>query len=80
MIIKSRIYRVFGFVFAALGLLIFTWIFVGSYHGDFFLAARQPNLVFVFLLPFIPACVLAWMSSRYEKKALTLLEKAEKAS
>ena len=80
LVLKSRLYRLIGLLFAVVGLVIFLIIFSHAFKGNFLHAAKDPFILLIVLLPFLPACVLAWMSSSLEKKALSKLEKSDESS
>lgn len=80
LLLKARFYRVFGLIFAAVGLTVFIAIFAYSYNGDVFIAVKEPMAFFIVIIPFLPACVLAWIADSSEKKAIRMLEKEGKTS
>ncbi|MEM6781689.1 MAG: hypothetical protein AAF569_07480 [Pseudomonadota bacterium] len=80
LILKSRFYRFFGLIFAAVGLFIFIFIFAYSFKGDVFLATKEPMAIMIVIIPFLPACILSWIGGLAEKKAITMLEKTANSS
>ena len=75
LVIKSKLYRFFGLMFAGVGVLIFLAIFFQGYGGDIGEAAKEPTFILIVLIPFMPALVLSWVAGATEKKALASLEK-----
>lgn len=74
LILKSRYYRFFGLIFAAVGLFVFITVFAKGFTTDEFISVQElPMLLLIVLTPFLPACVLSWIAASAEKKALAAL-------
>lgn len=73
LLLRSRIYRVIALVFAAMGLVIFTVLYLKYMQGDILSALKKPSLVLIILIPFLPAFVLSRMAFKAENKFAKLL-------
>ena len=74
MLLKARIYRLIGIIFALLGLFLFGATYFEKYQGNLFAAFRDPLFALFILTPFVPAVVLAFMASGCERKAERMLD------
>lgn len=79
LVIKARIYRVLGLIFALVGLVIFLIMFMRHVEGSFFSSLTNPFVVTMIIFPFLPAAVLSFLARRlereYEKKYMQQQEK-----
>lgn len=74
MLLRSRIYRFIALVFAALGLVMFLYLYFHRLDGDMMHALSKPGTVLVILLPFLPAAIMSWLAVRAENRFMALLE------
>jgi hypothetical protein len=72
--LKSKVYRVLSLAFIMIGLLIFSIQYINNVDGRFLEALRNPEIVLIFLIPFIPAFFLFLIANSYEKKYLKAVE------
>lgn len=77
--VKSKLYRGLGLLFAVFGLLIFIFIFSKSASGDISSLVNQPFSIIVMFSPFIPAAVFSFLAGRHEKKYLSLSGQAQES-
>lgn len=68
LIIKARIYRFLGLVFAILGLVMLIALFMRNVEGSLFSSLTNPYIVVMILFPFLPAIVLSMRARSFEKK------------
>ena len=68
LLIKARVYRFFALAFAFFGFVIFLFLYFRHIDGRLLDALTNMKTVMIILVPFLPAAVLAWLSSRTEKK------------
>lgn len=67
-LMKSRLYRLFAMIFAGGGLLVFIAM-SARYMGEGLIdILRDPRIIAVILIPFLPAAVMARMSESAHKK------------
>ncbi len=78
-LIKAKFYRFFAIVFAVVGLVLFTYLYFEKVSGHFFEAIKEPWLVLIILIPFLPAAILSWIASRMEKKLMKVIEDSHSA-
>lgn len=71
-VVKARFYRLFAVLFAIGGLVMFLYLYLDRVEGHLFDALRDPFVVVIILVPFLPAVVLSWLAGKHER----LLEKA----
>ena len=74
LLIKTRLYRFFALAFAFTGLLVFLYLYFKNVEGHLLEALRNPLFVFILLVPFMPAAILAWKAERIEKQFYALLQ------
>lgn len=67
-LVKSKVYRFASLLFVTIGILVFCVLYVKNVDGRFFEAIRDPFTISIFLVPFIPAALLSFLSDRAEKK------------
>lgn len=73
-------YRISGFVFAILGVLIFATAYTNLADGSFLKLFQEPSIMIWLISPFLPSSLLFWMYGRAEKKLSRLLEQTEKSA
>ena len=71
LLIKAKAYRIFAYVFAVVGAMVFLILYFNYFKGDVMASLRDPITVFMVLFPFLPAILLL----RKSKKAETALQK-----
>ncbi|MCB9988773.1 MAG: hypothetical protein H6868_05475 [Rhodospirillales bacterium] len=74
LLMKARLYRYIAVVFALVGLAIFLAIYLSHVEGRLLEALSNPLILASFLIPFLPALLLSWLSGRTEKKFYAFLE------
>ncbi len=77
---KARVYRVFAMVFVIVGLLVFIQLYLTKVEGRLAEAIRDPFMVTIFLVPFLPAAVLSLLATRLERKLISAIKKEEAAA
>lgn len=73
LLIKTRVYRFFALTFAALGLIIFMFLYFRHLDGRLLEALTEVKTVVIILVPFLPAAVLAGLAAKTETKFYELL-------
>lgn len=68
LLIKSRLYRFFALAFALMGVVVFITLFFRFVEGQFFTALRDPSIIAMITIPFLPAVVLSLMAQKTEQK------------
>ncbi len=68
LLIKSRVYRVLGLVFAVVGLAVFFVTFMRHVEGAFFSSLTNPFVVTMIIFPFLPAAVLSFLAGRLDRE------------
>lgn len=68
---KARLYRVFAIVFAVVGAMLFIHLYLNNIQGRVLASFTNPSILFMLLVPFLPAIVLSWIAARMEKKVLS---------
>ena len=71
-LIKSKFYRGVSLVFVVLGIVVFMILYNANVEGRLIEALKTPFTIAMFVVPFLPAAVLSYMASKYEKKYLKL--------
>ena len=79
-LMRARIYRYVGYMFAIVGLFVFFGLFIQNYKGDIMMVSKEPGALFIILIPVFPALVFFFLSNSTESKALAVLEKDDKTS
>lgn len=73
-ILKARLYRLFAFMFAGIGLILFIFMYFQNIEGNLLQAFQNPLNIGIFVIPFLPAFVLSLRASSLEKKVFDVLE------
>lgn len=68
LVLKAKIFRFFALIFALAGMVIFVILYFQNVQGTFLSALTNPFIVFIVLVPFLPAAVLSFMAHRLERK------------
>lgn len=68
LLIKSRIYRFFALAFALMGLVVFIMLFFRHIEGQLFAALRDPSIIAMITIPFLPAVVFSLMAQKTEQQ------------
>ena len=74
-LIKAKLYRFMAICLAIVGLVVFFFQYMEHVEGKLATIISSPQLVLIFLLPFLPAAVLSWLSMRAYNKSYDALEK-----
>lgn len=69
LLLKAKLLRLFAIVFAFAGLVVFIALYFQHIEGTFFSALTNPFVVFIVILPFLPAVVLSMRASKLERDA-----------
>ena len=77
LLIKSRLYRFFALAFAVMGVVVFVTLYFKNIEGHLLEALRNPSIIAIILIPFLPAIVLSLMAQRAEQKFMKLLKPEE---
>ena len=75
LLMKARVYRMIGMVFAFVGLATFMILYFRHIEGNILGALSSPSLIVIILVPFLPAAVLSWMAVRMESRFYSLVHK-----
>jgi hypothetical protein len=67
-LIKSKLYRFVSLLFVTLGVFVFCVMYIKNVEGRMLEALRDPMIITVFLVPFLPAAILTMMADSAEKK------------
>lgn len=73
-LLKTRLYRFIALCFLILGVALFIVLYLRFIEGDALTALRQPSLILILLLPFLPAAVLTSMSAKAHKQFFRIME------
>lgn len=65
---KARVYRLLALMFVLVGILLFAYIYTTKIQGNFAEAIKDPYVITIFIVPFLPAAFLSWLASRQEEK------------
>ena len=68
LVLKAKIFRFFALVFALAGMVIFVVLYFQNVEGAFLSALTNPFIIFIVLVPFLPAAVLSFLASRLERE------------
>lgn len=77
LLMKSKIYRLLALIFAFTGLAVFVVLYLRNVEGQLFEALRQPVIVAIILVPFLPAIVLSILGQKTEKAFWALMQPAQ---
>lgn len=80
LLIKSRFYRIFALAFAVMGLVIFAYLYMTHIEGNFSEVLRNPSIIVILLVPFLPAIVLSLLAQKFERQFAKLGKTAEAAA
>lgn len=72
LLIKSRLYRFFALVFALMGVVVFMFLYFRHVEGQLLEALRDPSIIAIVVIPFLPAVVLSLMAQRLERQFMKL--------
>lgn len=76
-LIKSKLYRFVSLLFITIGIFVFCVMYVQNVEGKLMQALKDPMIISVFLIPFIPAAVLSFLADSAEKKYKQMISKGE---
>lgn len=79
-IIKARVYRGLAIMFAIGGLIAFLRVYFTEVEGHLFDAVRDPWIVAILLLLFLPSVTLSWQARRLERRFFKIMEGLERAA
>lgn len=65
--IKVKMYRIFSAIFLVVGFLIFLLLYNGFMEGRPMRDMLSFAMVFIIILPFLPATALSWIAMKTEK-------------
>lgn len=80
MLIKAKFYRAASVIFALCGIGVFVFLMSRFVDGDIYVVLKDPTIIIILLIPFLPAAVLSWLAVRSEKKFAAMLESLDKPS
>lgn len=72
--VKVKMYRIFAYIFFFVGILIFLMLYNGYMEGRPFKEVLSFAMIFIIIIPFLPAAVLSAIALRAEKDAKQSLE------
>ena len=78
LLIAAKVYQIFADVLAVFGICLFAYIYFTHYKDNPFGAIRDPFFVVTILIPFMPAAVMANLSSNKRRKIRARLEQNAK--
>ena len=73
-LLKTRLYRFIALCFLIAGVALFIVLYLRYIQGDALAALRQPVLVLILLIPFIPAAVLTSMAGKAQKNLMAIMD------
>jgi glucan phosphoethanolaminetransferase (alkaline phosphatase superfamily) len=73
-LVKSKLYRFVSILFAVLGVLVFAVLYVKNVEGRVLEALKDPMIILLFIVPFLPAVCLSFLSNSAEKKYLKMTD------
>jgi xanthine/uracil/vitamin C permease (AzgA family) len=65
-LMKAKLFRLFALLFAFVGVLLFIALYLRHVDGSFLSSLRNPFIVLIFLLPFLPALALSLLAGKIE--------------
>lgn len=71
-LIKAKFYRAVSMVFVALGLVVFLILYANTMEGHVMESLKNPFILGIFIIPFLPAAVLTIIADKNEKKYIKL--------
>lgn len=74
MLIRSRVLRVFAFITAFVGLIIFTVLYFKVIEGRLQEALSDPRTIAIVLMPFLPAVVISIIAERARAKFIDFIQ------
>lgn len=80
LLLKSKFYRFAALVFAVCGVAVFAFMYYHTTNEDALAVLKNPYIVLILVISFLPAFVLSWQAVRYEKKLIALLESKKETS
>jgi hypothetical protein len=80
MLIKAKFYRFASIIFALVGVGLLGVLMSQYVNDDILGALKDPFIILILIVPFLPALVLSWMAAKAEKKFNAKLETLDKAS
>ena len=79
-LIKAKFYRLASVIFALCGIGVFVFLMSRFVDGNMYAALKDPTIIAILLIPFLPAAILSWLAVRSEKKFAATLESLDKPS
>tara|TARA_B100001179_G_scaffold226786_2_gene208345 strand:+ start:437 stop:730 length:294 start_codon:yes stop_codon:yes gene_type:complete len=73
--VKAKLYRFISYIFLAMGLCLFLYIYFQNYAGSSTLPLHNPLILGLFLIPFLPAAFLFFLAGRLEKRYKEMMKK-----
>ncbi|HBH27004.1 MAG TPA: hypothetical protein DDX54_06345 [Rhodospirillaceae bacterium] len=78
MVARARLYGLFALILAAVGALLFAYVYFGVYEGDIQASGAGFSLILICLVHFAPAAVLAFLGRLEDRRAKALLAALQK--
>ena len=72
--IKAKLYRFMSLLFVTLGVVVFCAMYIQRVEGRVLEALKDPMIIAIFLIPFVPAAVLTYLADGAEKKYKKMTE------
>ena len=73
--VKAKLYRFVSLLFVTIGVFVFCAMYIQNIEGRLLQALKDPQTIFIFLVPFLPAAVLTILADRAERKFKDLTSK-----
>ena len=68
LLIKAKVYRVVAGAFALVGLVIFIFIYMQFYQGDYMKALHDPFIIVLVIFPFAPSIFFSLNTKKAERQ------------
>lgn len=72
-LLKTKLYRFITIAFLLIGVILFIFLYLTHVEGNVMDALRRPVTVLIFLVPFLPAAFLSFLTRKTEKKLFSIL-------
>ena len=79
-LVKAKLYRAVALIFAVCGFAVFMFM-MSQFVGDgVYQAFKNPFMIVILIVPFLPSVVLSWLAVRAERKVGQLMGSHQKSS
>jgi succinate dehydrogenase hydrophobic anchor subunit len=79
-LVKAKLYRAVAFIFAICGFAIFMFMMSQLVSDGVYQAFKNPFMIVILVVPFLPSVVLSWLAVRAERKVGELMGSHQKST